>query len=72
MNAQHSLLIYSLKTSDEALKCNILDSILYSISIRRSEENRLEFQKIYNNLCSKIANVIDAQDFEKALDKFQL
>src|SRR3989339_2014865 len=71
INTQHSLLIYALKTSDESFKCNLLDSILYSIALRRSEDKKMEFQKIYNDVCSNVTRVIDVQEYEKALDKFR-
>ena len=72
INAEHSLLVYSLKTSDEAFKCNLLDSIIYAVSLRRSQDKGIGFQEIYNNLCSNIARVIDVSEYEKALEKFEL
>jgi hypothetical protein len=72
INAEHSLLVYSLKTSDEAFKCNLLDSIIYAVSLRRSQDRGTDFQEIYNKLCSNIQRVIDISEYEKALETFEL
>lgn len=72
INAEHALLVYSIKTSDEAFKCNLLDSIVYAVSLRRSQDKGLDFQGIYNDLCSKFERVIDVSEYERALEKFDL
>ena len=72
INAEHSLLVYSLKTSDEAFKCNLLDSIIYAVSLRRTQDKGLDFQGVYNDLCSNIERVIDISEYEEVLEKFEL
>jgi hypothetical protein len=72
INAQHSLLIYSLKNSDESFRCNLLDSVLYSIAVRKSEDKKVDFQKIYNDICSNVSRVVDVEEYEKVLNKFSL
>lgn len=72
INAEHGMLIYSVKTSDEAFKCNLLDSIVFSIAARRSMDNNEKFESVYNRESSKINKVIDLGEYEDALSKLKV
>ncbi|MDO9027737.1 MAG: hypothetical protein Q7U68_02600, partial [Candidatus Roizmanbacteria bacterium] len=72
INAEHSLLIYSVKTSDEAFKCNLLDSIIFSIAAKRSKNNNQSFEAVYNELCAKVNKVINIQEYEEALSQLKV
>ncbi len=67
INGEHAMLVYSSKTSIEAVKCYLLDSIIYAIAIQRAKGRTInEFQVIYNELSSKISRVIDLSEYEEA------
>lgn len=70
INAQHSLLVYAHKTSDEAFRVNLLDSVILAISIEYAEELKKDFQLVYNELCANIKRIVDVSAYEEALEKF--
>jgi hypothetical protein len=72
INAEHGMLIYSVKTSDEAFKCNLLDSIVFAISARRSADNGEKFESVYNKESAKVNKVIDLGEYEDALSKLRI
>ncbi len=72
INAEHSMCVYSIKTSDESFKCYLLDSIIYAIAARRSKDSGEGFEHLYNDLSSKISRVIDIDDYEEALDRLRI
>lgn len=72
INAEHSMCVYSIKTSDESFKCYLLDSIIYAIAARRSKDSGENFEHLYNNLSSKINRVIDLGDYEEALERLRI
>lgn len=66
INAEHAMLVYSYKTSTEAFKCYLLDSIIYAIAMQRAKGRPInEFQTLYNELSSKISKVIDISEYEE-------
>lgn len=73
INAEHAMLVYSYKTSIEAFKCYLLDSIIYAIAMQRAKGHPInEFQAVYNELSSKISRVINLSEYEEALTLSQL
>lgn len=73
INAEHAMLVYSIKTSDEAFKCYLLDSIIYAISFERSKGREVkDFQLLYNDLSAKIGKVIDVAQYEEALNQLRV
>lgn len=73
INAEHAMLVYSVKTSDEAFRCYLLDAIVFAIAYQRTREmGILDFQNLYNELSSKISRVIDVEDYENALNQLQV
>lgn len=72
INAEHGMLIYSVKTSDEAFKCNLLDSIIFAVAARRSMDNGERFESAYNRESAKINKVINLGEYENALSKLRV
>lgn len=70
INAQHSLLVYAHKTSDEAFRVNLLDSVILAISIEIAEDLKKNFQLVYNELSANIRRIVDASAYEETLEKF--
>ena len=72
INAEHAMLVYSVKNSDEAFKCHLLDSIIYAIAIRRSRDSNVGFESVYNRESAKINKVINLDEYEEALSKLKV
>lgn len=73
INAEHAMLVYSYKTSTEAFKCYLLDSIIYAIAMQRAKGHPInEFQTLYNELSSKISKVIDVSEYEETLIQLKI
>lgn len=72
INAEHAMLVYSVKNSDEAFKCYLLDSIIYAIAIRRSRDSNVGFESVYNRESAKINKVINLDEYEEALLKLKV
>lgn len=70
LNAQHSLLVYAIKTSKEAFRVNLLDSVILAISIEIAKDIKKDFQLVYNELCANIRRIVEASDYDKTLEKF--
>jgi len=70
INAQHSLLVYAHKTSDEAFRVNLLDSVIFAISVEVAEDLKKDFQLVYNDLSANIRRIVTTSDYEETLEKF--
>ena len=70
INVQHSLLVYSLKISPEALKTNLIDSTVFAVALEIANERGEEFQTVYNNLSVNIGRLLDPSAYDEALEKF--
>jgi len=70
INVQHSLLVYSLKISPEALRANILDSVIFSVSLEIANEIGKDFQKVYNDISANISRIVEESAYEEAFEKF--
>lgn len=72
INAEHAMLIYSVKSSDESFKCYLLDSIIFAIAARKSKDTGINFELIYNKESAKINKVINLDEYEDTLSKLKI